>query len=446
MRIKFRYNPGFVTAAVSGTIGMVLALILLLSGWQRPGTGQSEEKLLAEAEPPALGSGSELPPTPDRLGASNLALDRDTDLDESEDDPFKESTRPSRPVRRVRPLAKPSFRTGVDDEHFLADDDSQSQASTETEDQDAAGFPPARVTIHLHNDESGLDRDEPKTEEADEETYVNKTQPGRLNFGVGTNSNAGLISDLVLDENNFDIGAGSAREPFADDSSEEEPADEEPESTLPAKPSSVLLHPGRQTVEDEDATEEEVAADEQPFAEPQPPPKVGWRYTPSRTPVTTPEPSGQSVEQSRAVETAVYAAPAEDAKPAPRKVEPERPSVITSAGLTLAVSAPEEVTDGQQFPLEFSVTNSGRSTVQGAILSATLPKALTHPLGPEVEHTVPTLRPGQTHRVRLMVETTAAGDATARADVVWQGKVEAKSTARIHVNGSRDRPSRSARP
>ncbi|MSR59772.1 MAG: hypothetical protein EXS05_19395 [Planctomycetaceae bacterium] len=39
----------------------------------------------------------------------------------------------------------------------------------------------------------------------DTHVYVNETQTGRLNFGVGVNSNAGLIGSVVLEENNFDI-------------------------------------------------------------------------------------------------------------------------------------------------------------------------------------------------------------------------------------------------
>lgn len=35
--------------------------------------------------------------------------------------------------------------------------------------------------------------------------YVNETQTGRLMFGVGVNSNAGLLGNIVLEENNFDI-------------------------------------------------------------------------------------------------------------------------------------------------------------------------------------------------------------------------------------------------
>ncbi|RMG34690.1 MAG: hypothetical protein D6725_13820 [Planctomycetota bacterium] len=41
--------------------------------------------------------------------------------------------------------------------------------------------------------------------EVDLDVYVTETQTGRLMFGVGVNSNAGVIGSIVLEENNFDI-------------------------------------------------------------------------------------------------------------------------------------------------------------------------------------------------------------------------------------------------
>lgn len=39
----------------------------------------------------------------------------------------------------------------------------------------------------------------------DYDVYVNETQTGRLSFGVGVNSNSGVVGSIVLEENNFDI-------------------------------------------------------------------------------------------------------------------------------------------------------------------------------------------------------------------------------------------------
>jgi outer membrane protein insertion porin family len=41
--------------------------------------------------------------------------------------------------------------------------------------------------------------------QADLDIYVVETQTGRLMFGVGVNSNAGIVGSIVLEENNFDI-------------------------------------------------------------------------------------------------------------------------------------------------------------------------------------------------------------------------------------------------
>jgi outer membrane protein insertion porin family len=39
----------------------------------------------------------------------------------------------------------------------------------------------------------------------DSDVYVSETQTGRLMFGVGVNSNAGVLGNIVLEENNFDL-------------------------------------------------------------------------------------------------------------------------------------------------------------------------------------------------------------------------------------------------
>ena len=39
----------------------------------------------------------------------------------------------------------------------------------------------------------------------DYDVYVNEAQTGRLSFGVGVNSNSGVVGSIVLEENNFDI-------------------------------------------------------------------------------------------------------------------------------------------------------------------------------------------------------------------------------------------------
>lgn len=471
-RLRFRANPGFITAAVSGTIGLVLALILLLGvGWNRPEKGLPDEHQLAQSDSPRLGSGSELPQAPRRAGESSFDLGSDSDVDDLNDEPFTEPARASRSIRQARPIAKPSPRERVDDEHFLADDDSQSPESIETGDDDDEidTSPAARVTMQLHDDDSLDEREEGRVEESDDEMQVADTKSGRLSFGVGADGKAGVISHIELDEENFDRDSRSTRVPFADVPFADDPAKEEAqpeqveqpvaakpaelaeddeeeadESTLPAKPSPAVVRSRGQTTVSDDVSEEEVAADEQPFAEPKAQPKAGWKNTPSRIPGASAEPPGHSVEQSRAVETAVYAAPAEKPQPAPRKVENSAPVADPLVGVTLTVIGPEAIAAGQKFDLEFLVTNSGRSTLERAILSATLPEGLTHPLGPEVEHTVPSLRPGQTHRVRLNVEATSGGETVTRADIALQGKVAAKSTVRIHVTGARSRPSRSA--
>lgn len=46
---------------------------------------------------------------------------------------------------------------------------------------------------------------EPPPGQLDADVYVSEAQTGRLMFGVGVNSNAGLVGSVVLDENNFDL-------------------------------------------------------------------------------------------------------------------------------------------------------------------------------------------------------------------------------------------------
>lgn len=434
-RLRFRSNPGFMTAAVSGSIGLLLALILLLGGWRLPGPAKPEVAQDDETESSLNGAGEGLAAS--HFGQDDAGPEEDSLEDDEDEDLFHKSQPAFQPVRRV-----PEPRVArLQEDPIVADDE-----ETADEEQESEMSAPARRTIGLHDDESGIDRDEPKGEEEDEERpsiasstrspFADDDEAEEENEAEPeTQANEPMVAAVPIDPEFAEEPVKIEEPEIAED---EDDAPREPE--FPAKPTRVIADAERPApVEAED--EDEPFAE--PRSEPRPKPTTGWKNTPPRSSAGAGASPAQSVEQSRAVETAVYAAPAKETSPAPRQIAPAD-SAEPASDIALSASGPKQISAGRNFEYEFVVTNHGRRAVDGAILSVTLPRGVSHPLGSEVEHTVPRLCPGQKHRVRLKVDATSSGEAVAQAQVTWLGQVAARSTARVQLTSAGDRSSRPA--
>jgi outer membrane protein insertion porin family len=129
------------------------------------------------------------------LKPSDLTPRRDLNLARGQSDfddvPPPRST--ARPLRTTRPAAPPAP---------AADDDVNQPEEFIVRGQNAGG-----PTFMQSPDSSPLDPVIPEEPPAyvDPIITVSETQTGRINFGVGINSNAGLLGNAVLEENNFDI-------------------------------------------------------------------------------------------------------------------------------------------------------------------------------------------------------------------------------------------------
>lgn len=122
---------------------------------------------------------------------------------------------------------------------------------------------------------------------------------------------------------------------------------------------------------------------------------------------------------------------------------------VAKAQLGITITAPEVAVVGQPLTLMLDLKNSGSSDAQGIRLRSTMPEALVHPKGPEVEAEIGVIQAGRTEVIPLVVTPTRAGAVKAvirmsgadqtevEAEVNFQA-VEAKIGLAIH--GPRELP------
>lgn len=478
LRLRFRKNPGFTMATAAGSIGLLLALFLLLSG------GLSRFSKSADDEVPEVAGD---------LGEQGESL-ADKKLKETKKEVEKdnstlaslEGNRPHRPSPRRE--ASPPERPRSRDESFLNDHEpsdadstdsvvsrANDSRSTKLEEEEPAGDPFDTVGMTASRDV--------KEEEPEEEPISQPLKPITNSASI-----AGLHGD-VEEEDEAETDDSIATAPKDDSRSpliEEETTEDETEVAVKEEPIAPKVikpakNPERLFSDDEPlggSSEEEPQpasrpttttivktpvkssppvppigdADDGSFVPPQSKPeesgssttspqsKSGWKYSTTKPQV----PPRESTGRSQAVETAVYAAPeSTPATAAPKRVPDPAPSreippveKKANAPLALTIKAPRNVSPGQAFDIEFTVTNTSRETVRGVILSVLLPAGLSHDLGPELEQPIETLTAGQTHRARLRVKATGAGDITPRADVAIKGQPRITSTTTLRVGST----------
>lgn len=465
LRLRFQHNPGFMTAAAAGSVGLVLTAILLLNGVLAfPGGKPAEPEVAEIAE---LGEPEETPadhfvasPVPpavtnavrDDREPVGVAADRrlnetsgdiiwnddepvvpalkslaasggntisQFDRAPADDDPFDANDPPaqSAPADRAKPLLvaneAPAFADGASQPVELPD---LTDESLKLEEEEPASKEPFTGEITEPANESDADMppgsfssDEPPTSDKDQrleefDTPTSRPEPRDR-------------ADVVLESD----------------------AEDETLPTVPRKPAAGMTgqppKPPR--------AREILPEDDGQFIQPQTEP--GWKYSTTDPPPARKEPAPEAVvkpapgtspgpaAQSRAVETAVYATPNAPASvpktgentPANESGTPDR--------LSLEIRSPKTISPGELVVLEFVITNHSDSPVKGASLSVSLPPGLAHPLGPDLEQSIKPLAGCQRFRTRLTVKATAAGDASPRAELSLGGKLTTTTTATLRV-------------
>ena len=81
-------------------------------------------------------------------------------------------------------------------------------------------------------------------------------------------------------------------------------------------------------------------------------------------------------------------------------------TVCTQPELVLELKAPETVLIGQPATLEITVTNTGSGAASNVVLEEDVPEGFTHAAGRELEHEIGTLRPQESRRLTLVLDST----------------------------------------
>lgn len=473
LRLRFRRNPGFTMATVAGSAGLVLALILLLNGGMAYFSKSKDVEEIAE--------------TGASLGEESPSPDVDVELADSSRSPAGESLLPPldrKRENRIEP-AKEKVSSWHRDESFLSEEESEAdepQVSVVSRSTETKATSP-KAASELTEDPFNGDEQKDLLEEEDEHPAIPATSKPLSSAISGLHSDSeesdnesaeAIDEDRLMAadepiatqsppekprvplESKTSAPVEKTREPlFADD---DRPGDsqEEEQSTPPQTgrgSTTVVRTPARSSppvppVVENDFGETFSPPQEKALEPSSPPasaaPRSGWKYSTTKPRKPASEPATESANESPMVETAVYAAPeAKPATPEAKPAVPVKPAPVATpkeqrdASLKLAIKAPQNVGVGQTFDLEFTVTNTGPSPIQGALLSVYLPGGLQHSLGPDLEKPIGQLVPGQSYRSRLTVKATGAGDVTPKADVTVKGQAGARSTTTLRVGSTR---------
>ena len=126
-----------------------------------------------------------------------------------------------------------------------------------------------------------------------------------------------------------------------------------------------------------------------------------------------------------------------------------RTAPLARSAVGVAVAAPQVAVVGQPLTLRLDLKNSGAGEAKGVILRSTIPDALRHPKGPDLEAEIGVIAAGYTEVVPLVVTPTRAGLVTAVFRLTGDGLAPAEATVSmvaieanlgVQLHGPRDLP------
>jgi uncharacterized repeat protein (TIGR01451 family) len=108
-------------------------------------------------------------------------------------------------------------------------------------------------------------------------------------------------------------------------------------------------------------------------------------------------------------------------------------TVCTRPQLAVEVTGPREVLIGEELTLAIKVSNPGSGTARGVVLSESIPEALEHPAGSELEYEIGDLEPNEIQELSLTMKATAAGHVVNLLLARGEGQIEAVGQADFEV-------------
>ena len=108
-------------------------------------------------------------------------------------------------------------------------------------------------------------------------------------------------------------------------------------------------------------------------------------------------------------------------------------TTVTKPQLTLTMSEPPDTPIGQLLPLTLTVSNTGSGPATNVMVRDTVPDALTHPAGQEIEYEIGTLGAGESRVVQLDLTARTAGSMTNHAEVTGDGGLRATAETTLRI-------------
>lgn len=407
LRVRWHHNPGFVAAAVAGSIGLVLAVVLAVQGGLR----------LLEENPAGDGLNEDYP-------SAVLGATFDSDADAT--DPFSEEGARSRLNARLanpddeeqwNPPAPASqgravAGTRASRKHLLDDDFDD----TVTEEIDAAK---RRNPLADDGDTDAVDSRGPHP--LDEHPLAGEPSPPRR-----FPRKSALVEDAAADTE------ADVLDERVNEAPEETPARSADRKAARLKLDIAPRFGSAERDEADDADAETATESIQPAASIARSAPGGWKNQPQKS-ATTAESSSALTERSRSVETVIVAIP--DRK-APAPGQGPRRHVAGRARVRLEIAGPRAALIGQACKFEIRVTNQGSATADNLTLSVELPDELVHQVGNSLEQHIAKLGPGQTYRALVRAQARASGSIVLTAEVADDDTIVARSSASVAIGAA----------
>ncbi len=454
-RIEQRWdeNPGYVAATTAGTIGILLALSLMVNAGIDWFNGPPDEQ-------PAVAQAD----ADDDLGDSDDEVMRGlrrVDPDEDDDLPFQSTSRRDEPDDRDDPFERPvkfDRAKAID----VADDSmgDDPAADEPTTDEPDAFQPPARISsparikivekppkrqVVIEDDEEDAlpERSPPKIDlgQADEkeEEDIEKETAAQLAEMARDRLATQKILDKVMAEDDADdepetIPEAAPTEPaFLKTNGERDTDFDEPEKTRRIEPDDDVVpreaRPARPSARDSSREIQRSGTDQPDVRE-----HSRWQQQRTRS-----EPPAVEARRSRNAETVVVA-PRE--APLARRTAPEPRETSTSQKssadepLKLSITGPAKVGLGESCSYVLSLANTGTTATRNLVVSIELPPGLVHDVSQSLEQNVASIPPGGSHRSLLRLRAARPGQSTIQADIVDGHRVAVKLTARVQVGST----------
>ncbi len=108
-------------------------------------------------------------------------------------------------------------------------------------------------------------------------------------------------------------------------------------------------------------------------------------------------------------------------------------AICTKPELKLDVTFPSEILIGQPATLDITVTNTGNGAAEKVVIEEDVPEGFAHAAGRQLEQEIGTLRPQESRRLTLILDTTQPGSYENHLSVRGEGNLYDEDIRQIHV-------------